>query len=418
MGKLRLSRKERIRLEVLLKVQKGGISLAKAAGLLKVSYRQVLRIWQRFGAEGSQGLKHGLRDRPSNRQIDMGRRERVLELYQMKYGDFGPTLALEYLRKVDGEELSKETLRGWLIGAGLWRPRRRGSPHREWRERRAHWGELVQMDGSEHDWFEGRRDRASLMVLIDDATNWTHAKFFESETTVAAMTVFQEYVGYYGLPRALYVDRDSIYETTRDSTVDEALRDASPLTQFGRAMKELEVDLILAHSPQAKGRVERRHGVFQDRLVKALRLKKIRAIDVANRYLDDEFLDDLNERFHVEARSPTDLHRSVPRGLKLEHVLCYQEERSVQNDWTVSWCNRILQLGARHQRLGLAKKKILVSELLDGRLRLTYREENLEWRELPTRPEKVHERRTEQDPTKPPYKPAATHPWRRSRPRR
>jgi len=358
MGKLRLSRKERLRLEVLSKVRKGGISLAKAAELLNVSYRQVLRIWQRFGAEGSPGLKHGLRDRPSNRQIELGRRERVLELYQMKYGDFGPTLALEYLRKVDGEDLSKETLRGWLIGAGLWRSRRRGSPHREWRERRAHWGELVQMDGSEHDWFEGRRDRASLMVLIDDATNWTHAKFFESETTAAAMTVFQEYVGYYGLPRALYVDRDSIYETTRDSTVDEALRDASPLTQFGRAMKELEVDLILAHSPQAKGRVERRHGVFQDRLVKALRLKKIRTLDVANLYLDGEFLDDLNERFHVEARSLTDLHRSVPRGLKLEHVLCYQEERLVQNDWTVSWCSRILQLGARHQRLRLAKKKM------------------------------------------------------------
>ena len=159
------------------------------------------------------------------------------------------------------------------------------------------------------------------MVLIDDATNWTHAKFFESETTAAAMTVFQEYAGHYGLPRALYVDRDSIYETTRDSTVDEALRDASPLTQFGRAMKELEVDLILAHSPQAKGRVERRHGVFQDRLVKALRLKKIQTLDVANRYLEDEFLDDLNDRFHVEARSPTDLHRSVPRGLKLRRLI-------------------------------------------------------------------------------------------------
>jgi transposase len=418
MGKLRLSRKERVRLEVLSTVRKGGISLAKAAELLGVSYRQVLRIWQRFGAGGSVGLKHGLRDRPSNRQIDAGRRERVLELYQAKYGDFGPTLALEYLWKVDGEEVSKETLRGWLMAAGLWRPRRRGAPHRVWRERRAHWGELVQMDGSEHDWFEGRGDRASLMVLIDDATNWTHARFFPSETTAAAMSVFQEYVVYYGLPRALYVDRDSIYETTRDSTVDEALKDAAPLTQFGRAMKELDVELILAHSPQAKGRVERRHGVFQDRFVKALRLEKINSLEAANHFLETQFLDELNERFHVEARSPTDLHRSVPRGVKLEHVLCYQEPRVVQNDWTVSWCNRILQLGERHQRLGLAKKKILVSELLDGTLRLTYRDETLEWRELSTRPEKVREQRTEQEPPKPPYKPAATHPWRRSRPRR
>ena len=232
------------------------------------------------------------------------------------------------------------------------------------------------------------------------------------------MTVFWEYVGWYGLPLALYVDRDSIYETTRDSTVDEALRDASPRTHFGRAMETLDVGLVLAHSPQAKGRVERRHGVFQDRLVKALRLKKIKTLDVANGYLNDEFLDDLNERFHVEARSPTDLHRPLPHGLKLEHVLCYQEERLVQNDWTVSWCNRILQLGERHQRLRLAQKKILVSELLDGTLRLTYRDNTLEWRELPARPEKLREKRKEQEPATPPYKPAATHPWRRGRWRR
>ena len=412
MGKLRLSGKERRRLEVLSKVRKGGISLAKAAELLKVSYRQVLRIWQRFVAEGSVGLKHGLRDRSSNRQIEPGRRERVLELYRAKYWDFGPTLAIEYLQKADGEELSKETLRRWLMGAGLWQPRRRGSPHREWRERRAHWGELVQMDGSEHDWFEGRGDRASLMVMIDDATNWTHAKFFPSETTAAAMTVFQEYVGYYGLPRALYVDRDSIYETTRDSTVDEALQDVGPLTQFGRAMTELEVELILAHSPQAKGRVERRHGVFQDRFVKALRLGKINSLEGGNHFLETEYLDELNERFHVEARSPTNLHRDVPRGVKLEHVLCYQEQRTVQNDWTVSWYNRIFQVHESHRKLTLARKKILVSELLDGQIRLTHRGFDLPWSELPERPSTAKPKRYQTGATVK-QKPAAAHPWRR-----
>jgi transposase len=412
MGKQRLSVKERRRLEVLSKVEKGGISLRKAAELLQLSYRQVLRIWRRYVAEGSVGLKHGLRDRGSNRGIETGRRDRVLELYQAKYGDFGPTLAVEYLGKLDGEDLSKETLRRWLIGAGLWQARRQGAPHRQWRERRAHWGELVQMDGSEHDWFEGRRDRASLMVLIDDATNWTHAKFFESETTAAAMTVFQEYVGHYGLPRALYVDRDSIYETTRDSTVDEALKDAAPLTQFGRAMKELDVELILAHSPQAKGRVERRHGVFQDRFVKAMRLRKINSLEGANQYLEREFLDELNERFHVEARSAADLHRCIPRGLKLEHVLCYQEQRVVQNDWTISWCNRLFQLHEQHQKLSLARKKILVSELLDGQIRLTYRGRNLSWNELPARPTPATSKRTQPVAAPIPYKPAATHPWR------
>ena len=415
MGSVRLNKKESGRLEVLKKVQSGKLSRGKGAELLGLSYRQVLRLVQRYVEEGAVGVQHKLRNRKSNRSIDSGRRNRIVELYKSTYLGFGPTLAAEYLLRAEEESVGVETLRHWLIEEGLWQPRRQGARHRQWRERREHWGELVQMDGSEHDWFEGQRPRASLMVMIDDATNWTHAKFFESETTAAAMTVFQEYVGWYGLPRALYVDRDSIYEITRDSTVDEALRDVGPLTQFGRAMETLGVGLVLAHSPQAKGRVERRHGVFQDRLVKAMRLKKIKTLEVANQYLDDEFIDDMNERFHVEARSPTDVHRSVPRGMKLEHVLCYQEERQVQNDWTVSWCNRILQLGQRHQRLGLAKKKILVSELLNGELRLTYRGETLEWRELPARPERQREKRKGQEPTKPPYKPAATHPWRRGR---
>ena len=190
MGKLRLSAKERARAEVLGKFEKGGVSLSKAAELLGVSYRQVLRIWSRYQASGQAGLVHGLRDQASNHGIDAVRRERVLELYRTKYEDFGPTLAVEYLNKVEGEAVGEETLRQWLIEAGLWTARRRAAPHRKWRERREHWGELVQMDGSHHDWFEGRRDKASLMVMIDDATNWTHAKFFERESTAAAMSVF------------------------------------------------------------------------------------------------------------------------------------------------------------------------------------------------------------------------------------
>ena len=415
MVKLRLSAKERFRAEVLLKVSKSSISLAKASELLRVSYRQILRIWKRYQSEGTAGLKHDLRDRESNRQIEVGRRERVLELYRAKYGDFGPTLAVEYLAKIDGESLSEETLRQWLIGAGLWSARRRGAPHRQWRERREHWGELVQMDGSDHDWFEGRRDRATMMVMVDDATNWTHAKFFESETTAAAMTVFGEYVGHYGLPHSLYVDRASIYETTRDSTVDEALRDDSPLTQFGRAMQSLDVELILAHSAQAKGRVERRHGVFQDRFVKALRLQQISTLDSANAFLEDEYLDALNSQFHVIARSPANLHRSLPRGLKLNHVLCFQEHRVVQNDWTISWCNRVFQLSAKHQQLSLVRRKIVVSELLDGTIRLTSGTQLLSWTEVSHRPKPP--KREPEKPTsgKTPHKPAANHPWRRPR---
>lgn len=414
MGKLRLSRKERLRVEVMSKVKRKGMTLVKAAELLELSYRQVLRVHQRYVSEGNSGLAHGLRDRESNRKIRSDRRDRVLELYQGKYGDFGPRLAAEYLRKLDGEDVHEETLRRWLIAAGLWVARRKGSGHRKWRERKAHFGEMVQMDGSLHDWFEGRRGKASLMVMIDDATNRTYAQFFEEETTAAAMGVFWAYVNEHGLPRSLYVDRDTIYKTTRDSTVDEALSSQSPLTQFGRAMDELDVKLILAHSPQAKGRVERRHGVFQDRLVKGMRLKKISTLDAGNRYLKEEFLCELNERFTVAAREKADVHRCIPRGVKLAHVLSYQETRVVQNDWTVSWCNRYFQLAEEHHKLSLAKKRIVVSELLDGTIRLAYRGRELKWVELPERPSRKRPKPAIQQRTrKARRKPAADHPWRR-----
>jgi transposase len=414
MGKLRLSKKERFRAEVMSKVEREGMTLLKAAELLEMSYRQVLRVHQRYVSDGNSGLAHGLRGRKSNRKIENDRRARVLELYQGKYGDFGPRLAAEYLRKMDGEDLHEETLRRWLITAGLWLPRRNGSGHRKWRERKAHFGEMVQMDGSLHDWFEGRRGKASLMVMIDDATNRTYAQFFEEETTAAAMRVFWAYADEYGLPRSLYVDRDTIYKTTRDSTVDEALSSKSPSTQFGRAMDELGVKLILAHSPQAKGRVERRHGVFQDRLVKGMRLKKISTLDAANQYLEEEFLDELNDRFTVAARSKADVHRCLPRGVKLAHVLSYQESRVVQNDWTIAWCNRYFQLTEEHHKLSLAKKRIVVSELLDGTIRLVYRGRELKWVELTERPSRKRSKpAAPKGACKPTHKPAANHPWRR-----
>ena len=417
MGKLRLSEKERLRIEVLSKVKAGKLTLRKGADFLGLSYRQMLRVQERYVSAGNAGLKHGLRDRGSNRKISAERRERVLKLYEGKYGDFGPTLATEYLRKTDGEDVGIETLRRWLVEAGLWTPGRKGSGHRKWRERKAHFGEMVQMDGSLHDWFEGRGGKASLMVMIDDATNWTYAEFHDEETTVAAMKVFWGYVERYGLPRSVYVDRDTIYKTTRDSTVDEALSAEPPRTQFGRAMDELGVELILAHSPQAKGRVERRHGVFQDRLVKGMRLKGISTLAQANKYLEEEFLDEMNERFNVPAREKADVHRCVRRGVKLAHVLSYQEERVVQNDWTISWCNRHFQLSAEHHRLMLAKKRIKVSELLDGTIRLEHRGRELKFVELKERPSrkkaKAAKEASKMATSKAPHKPAANHSWRR-----
>jgi transposase len=417
MGGLRLSGKERGRLEVLRKVSAGQVTRRKAAELLGVSYRQVLRLCARHSDEGASGLGHRLRGRKSNRGSAESRRERIVELCRAKYHDFGPTLAVEHLAQDDGETIGIETLRRWLVAAGLWEPRQRGARHRAWRERRECLGELVQMDGSNHDWFEGRHSRAVMMVMIDDATNMTWARLFEGETTEAAMTVFADYVGEHGLPRALYVDRASLYVTTRDATTDENLREKAPATQFSRAMEELGVKLMLANSPQAKGRVERRHAVFQDRFVKELRLRGIKTLEAANQYLRGEFLPDLDTRMRVKPKSNVDVHRKVPRGVRLDHVLCHREERLVQNDWTIAWRNRVLQIEARHQRLALARKKVEVSELLDGRLRLVWRGRELSWRELPERPRPV--RATKPLPKaklKRPHKPAANHPWRGKQP--
>jgi hypothetical protein len=409
-----MSRRERKRLEIFSQVKRGQITLAKGAELAGLSYRQAKRVHARYVAEGDVGLVHRLRGRASNRGSDRACRERVLELFRERYADFGPTLAAEYLAREHRIVVGVETLRQWLTAAGLWQTKRKRGKHRRWRPRKEHAGELLQMDGSEHDWFEGRRPKASLMVMIDDATNWTYARFFESETTVASMTTFWNYVKQRGLPRALYVDHDSIYETTRDATADEELRETGAKTQFGRAMEELDVKLILAHSPQAKGRVERRHAVFQDRLIKALRLAEISDLERANRFLEEQFLPDLQQRFVVAAAAKKDLHRRVPRGTRLERVLAFQEERTVQNDWTIQWRGRWFQIGERERSAALARKRVLVIERLDGRIELVFRGRGLDWHELPERPAR-------EKPTAAgvPYsfnglghKPAANHPWR------
>ena len=414
MSLLKMSRKERRRVDVFGRVQRGELTLRKAAELTGLSYRQTLRSFARFEELGDAGLCHRLRGKKSNRQSPACDPTRALSLYAKKYSDFGPTLAAEYLAQEDGLTVGITTLRRWLIGAGLWKPRHAGPRHRKWRERKPHFGEMVQVDGSLHDWFEGRRGKASLIVMIDDATNWMFARFFEEETTAAVMETFWKYVLQYGLPRSLYVDRDSIYRVNRDATTDENLKDTGPLTQFARALRQLDVTLILAHSPQAKGRVERRHGVLQDRLVKAMRRRRISTLEAANEFLDETFLEPFNEQFQYPAAKSADLHRSVPRGVHLERVLCFQEQRMVRNDWTISWCNRCFQLAESNQRLSLVGRRIVVCEHLDGSIHLWFRQRELVWSELPERPQRTKAKPTKKSPTTQRKKPAKNHPWRKA----
>lgn len=415
MGNLRLSEKERRRLEVFNRVKRGEVSLRKGGELLGLGYRQARRSYSRWQADGDESLVHGLRGKASNRRTAGALKKRVLRLYERRYKDFGPTLAAEYLSEELGEEIKTSTLRRWLMAEGLWKKQKRRGAHRKWRARKDHFGEMVQMDGSEHDWFEGRRARAVLMVMIDDATNLTYAQFHESETTEAAMLTFLGYVRQHGLPRSLYVDRDSIYESSRDATTEEELRGTGPLTQFGRAMKELGVVVIMAHSPQAKGRVERRHAVFQDRLVKDLRIRNVSCLQKANELLETRFLPMLARRFTVPASREANVHRRVGRGINLDRILSFQESRVVQNDWTVRWRNRWFQLTEANQKLSLVGARIVVSERLSGELELIYRGRTLAWEELPGRPERASRKKTKAAGSSgaKKWRPAKNHPWRR-----
>src|SRR6266436_3362481 len=278
MEHLLMSQKERTRMGVMKQVKAKLLSIVVAGKLLRLSYRQVKRVWCRYRDKGDRGLVHRGRGRVGNRRKVADIRERILARYKERYPDFGPTLAAEHLGR-EGLRVDHETLRQWRLAKGWWTIKRRRQKHRQWRERKACFGELVQMDGSHHDWFEGRRDRAVLMVMIDDATNRSYARFSEEETTRAAYDTFEGYARRHKLPLGLYVDRDSIYRTERELSVAEQLAGEKPLTQFGRAMKQLGVKIELAYSPQAKGRVERRNGLFQDRLVKEMRLAGINDLE-------------------------------------------------------------------------------------------------------------------------------------------
>jgi len=409
MEKLLLSAKERRRLSALTAVKAGTLTLVKAAELMSLCYRQARRVWARYQKQGDAGLIHRSRGRAGPRRKKESLRKKVLRRYDQRYAGFGPTLAAEHLAR-EGLRVDHETLRRWLLQEGVHTVRRRRQAHRAWRARREHRGELVQMDGSHHDWFEGRREPAVLMVMIDDADNWTWARFCEEETTRASYDTFEGYTRKRRLPRALYVDRDSIYRTDAQPSVEQQLRGEEPLTHFGRAMKTLGVKIICAHSPQAKGRVERRNAVFQDRLVKEMRLEGLADLESANHFLAKEFLPALNRKFVVQPAQELDLHQAVPRDLY--EVLSWEQDRQVQRDWTVVWEGRWVQIDREHERLCLAGKRVTVRERRDGRLEVRWRGQKLKARELATRPARqaqpaaVRRARTTAAP-------AAEHPWRK-----
>jgi hypothetical protein len=386
---------------VLRRVVAGELTLKDAAVLLEVSYRQARRIFKRYGAEGSKGLVHRNVGRRSNRAIPAEYREHVLGLVRQHYSGpaergpgqrLGPTLVAEHLFSDHGLLVPVSTLSRWMRSEDLWGMVRKTKTRHRRRPRKAHFGELVQMDGSFHDWFEGRGPRACVMTMVDDATGRTMLRFDAEETTWAAAEILRRWIGSYGVPRALYTDWKNVY--LRALTSNELARGEVPVTQFGRMCEKLGIRLIGASSPQAKGRVERGHGTHQDRLIKKLRLHGISDYERANAYVEGEYEREHNARFSVAAASAVDYH--TPRGAREKRrladdaVFCMETKRVVGRDYVVQYGTRALQLEHRARGRVPVKSRVLLRETREGALSVVHvgadgGEHQLRWTEAPCR---------------------------------
>lgn len=358
--------------------------------MLSISERQTYRILKRIRTEGAKGIIHKHRGRESNRGYPRELKEEIIGLYRREYWDYGPTLFSEMLEKYHNIPLNRETARRWLREEAITTSIRKKRPHRRKRERRSCYGELIQADGSHHDWFEGRGAECCLINFIDDATGKVYLKFAISENTHDLLLSMWEYVKSMGIPRSIYVDRGSVYYAE------------GKLTDFGRAMKEMGVEIIYAKSPQAKGRVERSNRTLQDRLIKALRREGISNIAEANKYLQKKFIKEFNKRFALEMKVP-DVHRAT-KGYKLKEIFCFKTSRQVRNDYTINLSGGYIQLLKGVAPLPRPKQNVIVSKFLNGELHIFFNGQELNFKELDGKPVKKSYKI---------IKPAKEHPFRK-----
>jgi hypothetical protein len=377
-----MGEKERLRSKVLEMVRQKQITLKAASVMIRLSYRQTKRLYASYKENGDKGLVHGNYGKSSNRKTSEIISNLALELYNEKYRDFGPTFAAEKMAEADGLSISVSVLRRILITAGDWQGLRKSKEYRSRRERKERFGELVQFDGSHHKWFEERGSSCCLMTMIDDARNVRISRFFEQETIEAAMSVFSLWITSYGIPEALYCDKKNAFVLTREVTDAELLRGITEAkSHFGRACEKLGVTVIAANSPQAKGRVERNHGVDQDRLVKELRLAGICTIEAANQFLEKTYLPKMNRKFSRPAAKQEDAH--VPLGnINLKNIMCLEFERTISNDYVVRFEKRLFQILKSNKNLPRPKDKVAVRITLDGKLTLLWKENKLLVKEL------------------------------------
>ena len=410
-----MSLRELNRLKIIQGVIGREVTQAKASEVLGLTERHVRRIVKRVKAEGERGIVHKSRGRCSHRRMPEELEGRIADVVGRKYKGFGPTLASEKLLECEGIEVSKEKLRQIMMQRGLWQRKRKRREMHPWRERKDHCGEMIQMDGSHHDWLEGRGPKLVLMGYVDDAMSRFYGRFYDYEGVYPAMDSLERYIRLYGLPQSLYSDKHSTYKTTREPSLDELLRGESAVTQFVRACRELEVRVIHAHSPQAKGRIERVFGTLQDRLVKEMRLARISTKDQANQFLE-EFLPRYNERFSKVAKKEKDLHRPLPQGIDLREIFCIKATRTITNDYIVKWGG--LKLRIERPSIAMRRQKVQVMEHFDGEIQIKFNRRYLHYREVfDPKPVKTTQAKKSVPPKKKgKYIPPPDHPWKRHNP--
>ena len=369
-----MSKKELRRKSILDMVKHGHLTKKDAAKRLYLSYRQLRRIYNRYVKEGDEGLIHKSRGKASNNAYPIEMKNAVIKLYEEKYWDFGPTLAAEKLLEDDSQKLHAETLRLWLKAADIWQPKRQRKAYRTRRTRRSRFGELLQLDGSIHSWLPGIIGKQCLMNMVDDATGKTLALLDTGETTEAAFRLLKWWIKMHGIPLAIYVDLKSLYISPKSlREAEDELVEPEWLTHFSKACKVLGIDIIKAYSPQAKGRVERNHGIYQDRFVKELRLKNIQTIEGANKRLQGGFIDNLNRKFMKQPTSYEDAHVSLLDEQNLDNIFCWEYTRTVYNDWIIRFENRLLQIQKSSAMRIRPKQEITLKRHLNGKITLWYK---------------------------------------------
>lgn len=407
-----MTQQEVSRADVLLDICQGKITTTRAAEMLNMSVRHVRRLHASILEHGIIVLISKQRGKPSNHRLPSFLKARVLEIVTSEiYAGFGPTLMCEKLEKLHSIKISRETTRYLMVQSGVWETNKKRRPviHQQ-RQRRARCGELLQLDGSPHHWFEDRGEPCCLIVLIDDATGLTYAKFFKSETTKAYMEVVMEYITFYGRPLAFYPDQFSVFRINKPGCLKRDL-----VTQFGRACKELGIELICANSPQAKGRVERVNQTLQDRLVKEMRLAGISTIKEGNRFLP-HFLKEFNQQFMVQPRDQNDAHRALLPEQNLKRILCIKSQRKVTKNLEVQYNNEVYQIILEKPSRSLIKAEVTMLEGLDGQVSIEHQGKPLPFKlfsQQEANGEVVHSKEIDRFVNKINHhkKPSTNHPW-------